>query len=60
MTSTSLKVHLAKKFPGLVFPDKASIRPGELVGYLSRLLSEDAECRIEAEKHLPQKDQQPH
>lgn len=53
MTSVSLKVHLAKRFPGLVFPDKAAVRPGELVGFLEKLLQSDPECREAAEKHLP-------
>lgn len=55
MTSVSLKVHLAKQFPGLVFPDKAALRPGELIGFLSRLLSDDQDCRAAAEAHLPKK-----
>lgn len=52
----SLKLHLAQKFPGLVFPDKAAIRPGELIGYLSNLLTSDQDCRAAAEAHLPKKD----
>jgi len=53
MTNVSLKVHLAKKFPGLVFPDKAAVRPGELIGFLSNILQQSPECREAAEKHLP-------
>lgn len=56
-TSLSFKVHLAKKFPGLVFPEKAAVRPGELVGYLSSILQDDPVCREQAEKHLPKKEE---
>lgn len=50
-------MHLAKKFPGLVFPEKAAVRPGELVGYLSSILQDDPVCREQAEKHLPKKEE---
>lgn len=54
---TNLKVHLARKFPGLVFPDNAAISSGKLIGYLSKLLSSDEECRAAAEAHLPKKEE---
>lgn len=52
---TSLKAELAKRFPGLVYPDKASVRPGELVGFLERYLQEDVECKYIAYRQLPKK-----
>lgn len=53
MNVKSLQIILAKKFPGLVFPDEAAIRPGELIGFLSQLLQQCDGCRKIAEDHLP-------
>lgn len=53
-----LKIQIAKKFPGLVFPTKAPVRPGELIGYLSSLLQLDPACVTAAEEHLPKKEDQ--
>lgn len=54
---TSVKAMLAKKFPGLIYPDKMSVRPGELVGFLEKLLQSDPECRDIALQQLPKKEQ---
>jgi len=57
VSNLNLTIILAKKFPGLVFPDKAAIRPGELIGFLSNILQQLPTCREEAEKHLPKKEE---
>lgn len=49
---------LARKFPGLVFPDKAPIRPGELIGFLSQWLQANPALVNIAEKNLPKKDEE--
>lgn len=51
------KSHLASKFPGLVYPDKAPVRPGELIGYLSALLQGDVSAHMAAQRALPKRNE---
>lgn len=51
-TKDNLYHKLAKRFPGLLFPDKAAIRPGELIGFLSQEL---VGLEKVAERALPKK-----
>jgi hypothetical protein len=56
MKPKPLEQRLAARFPGLVFPERASVCPGGLVGYLEMELSGwGPEVHAVAEAALPKK-----